>query len=100
MMARAVELLRTRPRTELIWASPRELLNVLQANDVGCHIITATSDLLTKLSLIGRDLTEYSLETVKMFREDAVAAGFDIPVTRKRRVPARVVRHPEPQPSL
>src|SRR5215831_17751982 len=58
MMARAVELLRARPLAELIWASPRELLNVLQANDVGCHIITATSDLLAKLSLIGRDLTE------------------------------------------
>jgi transaldolase len=100
MMARAVELLRARPRTELIWASPRELLNVLQANDVGCHVITATSDVLAKLSLIGRDLTEYSLDTVKMFRQDAVAAGFDIPVTRRRRVPARVVRRPEPQPSL
>jgi transaldolase len=82
VMARAVELLRPLPRTELIWASPRELLNVLQANDVGCHIITATSDLLAKLPLIGKDLTDYSLDTVKMFRQDAVAAGFRIDITQ------------------
>jgi transaldolase len=81
VMARAVELLRPVPRAELIWASPRELLNVLQANDIGCHIITATPDVLGKLPLIGRDLTEYSLDTVKMFRQDAVAAGFTIDVT-------------------
>src|SRR5262245_43660539 len=98
MMARAVDLLRSGPRIELIWASPRELLNVLQANDVGCHIITATSDLLAKLSLIGKDLTEFSLETVKMFRQDAVAAGFDITVTRKRRAPSRVAQRSHTQP--
>lgn len=82
LMARAVELLRPLPRAELIWASPRELLNVVQADDVGCHIITATPDVLAKLTLIGRDLDEFSLDTVKMFRQDAVAAGFNIDVTR------------------
>lgn len=98
IMARAVELLRPLPRTELIWASPRELLNVLQANDVGCHVITATPDLLAKLPLIGKDLSEYSLETVKMFHQDAVAAGFGIDVQRKRRVVPRVPRRPAAQP--
>jgi transaldolase len=82
VMARAVELLRARPRAELIWASPREFLNVIQANDVGCHIITATPDVLAKLSLLGKDLREFSLDTVKMFRQDAVDAGFTIDVTR------------------
>jgi transaldolase len=61
---------------ELIWASPRELLNVFQANAIGCHIITATTDILKKLSLVGRDLDEYSLDTVKMFYNDAVSSGF------------------------
>jgi len=82
IMAKALELLRPLPRAELIWASPRELLNVIQANDIGCHIITATPDLLAKLPLIGKDLTDYSLDTVKMFRQDAVAAGFAIDVSR------------------
>jgi transaldolase len=82
MMAKAVELLRPLPKAELIWASPRELLNVIQANDIGCHIITATPDVLAKLPLIGKDLAEFSLETVKMFRQDAVAAGFSIDVSR------------------
>ena len=81
-MARAVELLRARPFAELIWASPRELLNVVQADQIGCHIITATPDVLTKLSLIGKDLAEFSLDTVKMFRQDAVAAGFSIDVAQ------------------
>ena len=98
MMARAVEMLRAQPRAELIWASPRELLNVFQADDVGCHVITATNDVLAKLPLVGKDLDEYSLDTVKMFRLDAVAAGFGINVTRKRKVPARVVRRSTPQP--
>ena len=66
------------PRCELIWASPRELLNVFQADAIGCHIITVTHDVLKKLSLVGKDLDEYSLETVKMFRSDAVAAGFTL----------------------
>ena len=78
MMAEAVKMLRQRPQAELLWASPRELLNVFQADSVGCHIITATKDILGKLSLVGKDLDEYSLETVKMFRRDAVAAGFEI----------------------
>jgi transaldolase len=78
MMAEAVKVLRQRPKAELLWASPRELLNIFQADAVGCHIITATKDVLGKLSLVGKDLDDYSLETVKMFRRDAVAAGFEI----------------------
>ena len=78
MMAEAVRRLRVRPHAELIWASPRELLNVIQADEIGCHIITATPDVLAKLPLIGKDLTEFSLDTVKMFRQDAVAAGCSI----------------------
>jgi len=76
LMAAAVEMLAPNPKIELIWASPRELLNVFQANAVGCHIITATSDILKKLDLIGKDLDEYSLDTVKMFYADAVKSGF------------------------
>jgi transaldolase len=76
LMAAAVELLRPYPNIELIWASPRELLNIFQANDIGCQIITVTNDILKKLLLVGKDLHEYSLETVKMFREDAVKAGY------------------------
>jgi transaldolase len=78
MMAAAVELLRMYPNIELIWASPRELLNVFQADAVGCHIITATNDILQKLVLVGKDLHDYSLETVKMFRNDAVKAGYTL----------------------
>ncbi len=77
MMASAVELLAARaPNAELIWASPRELLNVFQADAIGCHIITVTNDVLKKLSLVGKDLTQYSLETVQMFVRDGQAAGF------------------------
>ena len=78
LMQRAVELLRPLMRTELIWASPRELLNVFQADDVGCQVITATKDLLAKLALVGKDLDEYSLETVRMFYDDAASAGYSI----------------------
>jgi len=78
LMAAAVELLRPYHQLELIWASPRELLNVFQANDVGCHIITATNDILKKLSIVGRDLHDYSLDTVKMFYNDAVQAGYKL----------------------
>jgi transaldolase len=74
----AVRIVRPLPRAEIIWASPREVLNVLQADEAGCHIITATSDILAKLELIGKDLSELSLDTVKMFRDDAVAAGYSI----------------------
>jgi len=76
MMAAAVQLLAMYPQIELIWASPRELLNIFHADEVGCQIITVSHDLLKKLSLVGKDLDEYSLDTVKMFRNDAVKAGF------------------------
>lgn len=78
LMADAVKILQSRPRAELIWASPRELLNIFQADSVGCHIITATNDILKKLSLVGKDLDGYSLETVAMFHKDATAAGYSI----------------------
>jgi transaldolase len=76
LMAAAVEMLRPYPDMELIWASPRELLNIFQADAIGCHIITATPDILKKLSLVGKDLHEYSLETVKMFYDDASKSGY------------------------
>lgn len=78
IMAEAVNVLKSRPRAELIWASPRELLNIFQADAIGCHIITATNDILKKLSLVGKDLDRYSLETVEMFYKDAKAAGYSI----------------------
>jgi transaldolase len=78
LMASCVEAIRSEPQIELIWASPRELLNVFQADAIGCHIITVTHDTLKKLALVGKDLDQYSLETVKMFRSDAVAAGFSL----------------------
>ena len=78
IMAASLRALAGRPKAELIWASPRELLNIFQADAVGCHIITVTSDVLAKLVLVGKDLDAYSLETVEMFRRDAVAAGFTI----------------------
>jgi transaldolase len=78
LMARAVDVMVQAPRSELIWASPREILNLVQADDVGCHIITVTRDLLSKLDLLGKDLMQYSLETVQMFRRDALAAGFTL----------------------
>jgi transaldolase len=76
VMAEAVQILKLNPRAELIWASPRELLNIFHANEIGCHVITVTNDILKKLSLVGFDLDDYSLDTVKMFHTDAVAAGF------------------------
>jgi transaldolase len=78
LMREAVEILKDEPRAELIWASPRELLNVFQADEIGCHIITVTHDILKKLSLVGKDLGDYSLDTVKMFHDDAQAAGFSL----------------------
>jgi transaldolase len=78
VMAEAANISRTRPGTEIIWASPRELLNVFQANEAGVQIITVANDILNKLSLVGKDLADYSLDTVKMFRNDAVKAGFSI----------------------
>lgn len=76
LMAAAVELVNLYPNIELIWASPRELLNIFHADSIGCHIITVTNDILGKLHLIGKDLHEFSLDTVKMFRDDALKAGY------------------------
>ncbi len=76
MMRKALEIVAPSPTIEIIWASPRELLNVIQASEVGCHIITVTADILAKLPLLGRDLDEYSLNTVKMFYDDAAGAGY------------------------
>lgn len=76
VMRDALQILAPHPQLELLWASPREILNVRQADDLGVHIITVTHDLLKKLSCFGKDLEEFSLETVKMFRDDAQAAGF------------------------
>lgn len=78
LMAAAVQILKLNPQAELIWASPRELLNIFHANEVGCHVITVTNDILNKLSLVDFDLDDYSLDTVKMFHTDAVAAGFKL----------------------
>lgn len=78
VMAKAVEMLKVTPAAELIWASPRELLNIFQADEIGCQVITVTNDILKKLSLVGYDLDEYSLDTVKMFYKDAVEAGFKL----------------------
>jgi len=76
LMAEAVAILRENPQSELIWASPRELLNIYHAEQSGCHIITVTNDVLRKLHLIGKDLSDYSLETVKMFYDDGVKSGY------------------------
>jgi transaldolase len=78
IIARSVDIMAQAPRAELIWASPREILNLIQADAVGCHIITLSHDLLTKLDSLGKNLDQFSLETVQMFRRDAVAAGFTL----------------------
>jgi transaldolase len=78
LMQEAAGILGSRPKAELLWASPREILIVFQADAIGCHIITVTPDVLAKLKLVGKDLAEYSLETVKMFHDDAAAAGYAI----------------------
>lgn len=78
LMRRSVEILSAYCQQELIWASPREVYNIVQANDIGCHIITVTHDLIAKLGSLGKDLEVFSLETVRMFRNDAVAAGFKV----------------------
>lgn len=80
IMREAVEIMRPYPQLELIWASPREVLNIFQANEIGCQIITVTNDILKKLSTVGKDLMDFSLETVKMFRQDALAAGFNLDI--------------------
>lgn len=78
MMRHCLEIMSGINSAELIWASPRELLNIVQANEIGCHIITSTPDILKKIELIGKDLEQYSLETVRMFRNDAVASGYKV----------------------
>jgi transaldolase len=78
LMAAAVDMLKVNTKAELVWASTRELLNIFQANDIGCQVITVTIDILRKLPLIGYDLTEYSMDTVKMFYDDAQRAGFSL----------------------
>ena len=78
IMAESVKRLKAAPNTELIWASPRELLNIFQADEIGCHVITVTNDIIKKLSLVGKDMNEYSLETVKMFYDDGKAAGYKL----------------------
>lgn len=78
LMAEALSILKVAPKAELLWASPREVLNIYQADEVGCHIITATNDLIKKLDLSSKDLSDFSLETVKMFYDDAKAAGFSL----------------------
>jgi transaldolase len=80
VMRASVEILKDLPKAELLWASPRELLNVIQADEVGCHIITATPDILGKIKSLEKNLTEFSLETVKMFYDDAQAAGYLIDI--------------------
>ncbi|SME93596.1 transaldolase [Tistlia consotensis] len=82
MMAEAARILAHKPKAELLWASPREILNIYHADEAGCHIITVSHDVLAKLDLIGKDLFEYSLETVRTFYKDATAAGFTIPTRR------------------
>lgn len=77
-MTSARKLVSQYPFQELLWASPRELLNIFQADEIGCHIITVTNELLLKLTNVGKDLSEYSLDTVKMFRNDAIKAGFSL----------------------
>jgi transaldolase len=78
LMTEAARMLKELPKAELLWASPREVLNVVHAADCGCHIITATPDIIAKIPLFGKDLKQYSLETVKMFHDDAGAAGYKI----------------------
>jgi transaldolase len=78
IMKKSVETLSRNSNAELIWASPRELLNIFQANEVGCHIITATNDILKKMQIVGYDLQSYSLDTVKMFYTDAKDSGYVI----------------------
>jgi transaldolase len=84
LMRNALAALKKRPKAELLWASPRELLNIFQADEMGCHIITVTNDLIRKLALVGKDLDLYSLETVAMFYKDAASAAFTIPIVSER----------------
>jgi len=85
MMREAMAILRDTPEAELIWASPRELLNIFQADEIGCHIITVTNDILAKLKLVGKDLGDFSLDTVQMFHNDATKAGYTLDVAAAAR---------------
>ena len=78
IMSRAIQIMADAPRAQLIWASPREVLNLVQADSIGCHIITMTHELLPKVKSLGKDLDLFSLETVQMFHRDAAAAGFTL----------------------
>jgi len=78
IMAEAVEIAKQKPKAEVLWASPRELLNIFQADQIGCQVITVSNDILKKLDIVGYDLEDYSLDTVKMFYNDATAAGFNL----------------------
>lgn len=95
LMAEAVRIVRKTSHVQLIWASPRELLNIVQADQIGCHIITATEDILQKLSLVGKDLDEYSLETVRMFHGDALKAGFQLKIKSEIPKPKSESRSPK-----
>ena len=86
LMKSALELMAPEPNSQLVWASPRELLNIIQADEIGCHIITVTSDVLKKVSLIGKDLHDYSLETVQMFHNDAAHSGYTLEFTPEERL--------------
>ena len=83
VMREALKIMQVKPKAELVWASPRELLNIIQADDIGCHIITVTNDILNKVSLLGKDHDDYSLETVEMLYQDALATGYTIPGIRR-----------------
>jgi transaldolase len=87
LMLEALQILQPHPAVELIWASPRELLNIVQADVIGCHIITVSNDLLAKLPLLGKDLEAFSLDTVRMFYEDAKKAGYSIDTSRVLAIP-------------
>jgi transaldolase len=78
LMTEALKIMKDAPKAELIWASPRELLNIFHAESIGCHVITVTNDILAKLKLLGKDLSDYSLETVQMFHKDGEASGFKL----------------------
>lgn len=95
IMKQVLDFIAPYPKLELIWASPRELYNIVQADNMGCHIITATNDILKKLSTIGKDLDVFSLETVRMFYDDAQAAGFDLPIEMPNEAEKKVANYPE-----
>ena len=84
-MKSALEIMAPEPKCQLVWASPRELLNIFQADEIGCHIITVTSDVLKKIPLIGKDLHDYSLETVQMFHNDAAHSGYKLDLSPEER---------------